>query len=161
MGADDRSPAGVRFAQRRGDDAAALKRTVGQQAAALLVPSRLAVVTAERDAEVQVNPALPDTNRPWLLVNGRCPGLGEMAQVKQLAVGEALCQADGQVVAAHLSATQAPRWRGADFQGSLKDTATTVRTLSEDVLFDRPWHVLARGWRMRCAPICRRASCLA
>lgn len=108
-------------------------------AEALLVPSGLAAVTAERDSTVAVNADLGQGG-DWLLVNGRWAALDDaMAQrIAALPPGTALVQSNGDVLAARLDAPAAQRFVDANCDAANLD----VEPIESDVLLARPWHVL-------------------
>lgn len=76
---------------------------------------------------------------PLLLVNGRWTGCAGPAidVVRTLALGHAITQANGQLIAAHLSADDAQACIDAGFDPPANATAIDV-----DVLLARPWHIL-------------------
>ena len=104
----------------------------------LFVPHALADVTAARHVHVTVNPQTVD--EPCLLVNGRWPGADETERIAALPRGHALCQADGQVIAAHLDGTDVRAFVDGDY-AQLPAKVETQR-LAHDLLIDRPWHLL-------------------
>ncbi|MEX1017466.1 MAG: putative sugar nucleotidyl transferase [Phycisphaeraceae bacterium] len=135
---------------------ARIERVLGRPAAALRVSERLAAVCREREAgsgETDGDPtgnaggrdARPTVNGelaagPWLLVNGRWNAVLHGDLVGQLAVGRALVEADGDLVAVCLEAAQATALLAA---GDGRLPADVTRTeLPDRVLLGRPWHVL-------------------
>ena len=79
-----------------------------------------------------------------LLVNGRwCGGPQEdVSRVRNLALGRALKQADGQLIAAHGSLAQIQEVLDQGFSELPEDIS--AQWLQSDVLIERPWHVLDR-----------------
>ncbi|MEX0885928.1 MAG: putative sugar nucleotidyl transferase [Phycisphaeraceae bacterium] len=113
-----------------------IERCLGQPAAALYVPrSREALVREQHDGCAVNHAASPG---PWRLVSGRWPGHGEAERVAALAPGQALVQADGQLVAACVDA---------DRVADVLDTAgrgLELQRVDAPLLIERPWHVLDR-----------------
>lgn len=115
-----------------------IERSLGCPCRGLIVPGDLAGLTSEAYPDTPVNGVM-ERGR-WLLVNGRWPG-GEAAQmVRELPVGSALVQIDGQVLAAHLEDAAAKQLT-TDNQWQVPP-GTNVRQLDQRVLLDRPWHIL-------------------
>ncbi|MFW6060987.1 MAG: putative sugar nucleotidyl transferase [Phycisphaeraceae bacterium] len=114
-----------------------IERALGS-AERLIVPARLAEVTAERHSPIAVNTPLNAGH--WLLVNGRWPALADAPRLAALPADHALLQADGSIVAAHLPADVAQQLIEARFL----DLPAQVQTqrLETDALLARPWHLL-------------------
>ncbi|MCC7145734.1 MAG: hypothetical protein IT443_04755 [Phycisphaeraceae bacterium] len=102
----------------------------------LIAPRHLAPLLAER-CHVPVNKP-PAAN--CLVVNGRWLGLNHVPQVMDLAAGQALCQPDGQLVAAHLLLPQAKEFWASNARQVPQ--SLQISTLKQPVLIDRPWHIL-------------------
>jgi UDP-N-acetylglucosamine diphosphorylase/glucosamine-1-phosphate N-acetyltransferase len=114
-----------------------IERVLGRPASAFNVPDPLANVTAAHEPKTKVNQPLKEG--PWLLVNGRWPGLSQAEAVQSLPHGAALTTSDGQLLAAHLDAPQANAWlEGWKTSPPQEATARTV----EANLMTRPWHLL-------------------
>ena len=119
------------------------ERALGRAPAGLFVPPRLAPVTAERYSSPVNPPLVTDDPAPLLLVNGRWPAAGaaQVDAVRRLKAGEALLQADGQLIAACLLPAEAQAVVDAGFNpAALGHTA--VHRLEEKPLLQRPWHIL-------------------
>lgn len=113
--------------------------------AALCVPEPLADVTRQRYPQTPINPQADDwpDGASFLCVNGRYLGVAHREQVVALAPGNALVQADGQLVAIHLSAGQTSQWEALAAQSFTESPANfTVHRLADCVLIERPWHIL-------------------
>jgi len=114
-----------------------IERALQQTTDALLVPERLAQVTAERHRDTSVNPDFTqNSDAHWLLVSARwgAHNTDEASRLAALPPNTALLQNDGQLVAAHLPA------QSASFTNLPRDAAT--QTLEHNTLLTRPWHIL-------------------
>jgi len=116
-----------------------IENLIGRSAGALIVPDRLVGLVADRCSQTSVNPGLAEGG-PCLLVNGRWLGVRFSDQVRQLEQGQAVVQADGQVIAAHLALSEARKFLS-DGGMSLPDKTQTIR-VQHRALMDRPWHIL-------------------
>ena len=114
-----------------------IERTLGQAAEAVSVEEPLIPVQAARESDAAVNEPLPPGD--WLIVAGRWDGLTDAETVRGLAMGQALLDAAGALVAARLDAEVADTVlrRGTT---ALPDGLDA--TASESTLPTRPWHLL-------------------
>lgn len=153
-----------------------IETALAQMAAALHLDPLLAATRHETDA--RLNPsaafggpvtfhirALDDQWSPVevrdptaaLLVSGRWIGDGPtVARVRELAPGHALVDPSGDLVAAHLTATDAQRVIDSGFT-DLPDAAD-VQTLDEPALLSRPWHLLDQLPRLVTADLAHHAG---
>ena len=114
-----------------------IERVLGQSAAALQVPPRLAEMVAQGHRKKAINGQL--TGRDWLVVNGRWLATSLAQMVADLDPGHALVQPDGQVLAASLRGEQAQQFF--DHQGDLPPGVSAIG-LSENRLLQGPWSIL-------------------
>ena len=120
---------------------ARIERALGMPAVTVHVPKMLAGVQAAREPHVRVNAALTGEGdaADVLVVNGRWTGVTDVARVRGLRLGQALVQADGQLVAARLDATRADQLIA---DRLVPDPRLDIATLDRDILLARPWHIL-------------------
>lgn len=119
-----------------------IERSLGRAAEMLLVPSALREVVAERrTAQVMssVDAMPPGAVR---VVNGRWSAVHEAATAAALKPGEALAQADGQWVAAHLPAGREGATALRELLAGKMASSLRVTTSARRLMVDRPWHVL-------------------
>jgi len=134
-----------------------METTLGIMAADLLAPRHAEVESdawvnqpLRRDASVTFHvrrkggswgPVQQPGDAPVLLVNGRWSGAGEQIDaIRALQVGEAIVQADNQVVAAHLTVDDAQAFADGGYD-TLPDAAKSQRVDAIE-LIERPWDVL-------------------
>jgi UDP-N-acetylglucosamine diphosphorylase / glucose-1-phosphate thymidylyltransferase / UDP-N-acetylgalactosamine diphosphorylase / glucosamine-1-phosphate N-acetyltransferase / galactosamine-1-phosphate N-acetyltransferase len=111
----------------------------GRAAKTLVVPERMAAITAERAAGRLVN-RLGDGSGPVLAVSGRWLGLAGAADLARLSLGEALVQArDGELVGALLTRADAQK---AMESGDWRLPAAIHRIMDIDTVVKRPWDIL-------------------
>lgn len=139
--------------------------TLDQMAAMLVVPARLAQAQRARETDALVNVPFCELNRDRpvhlpdgrpgappervdevLLVNGRWLGFdtGRAAAsgaIRELTIGHAAVQSDGELVAARLRLDHAQRLVDTNF-ASLPPHVVR-HALDADVLLTRPWHIIA------------------
>lgn len=106
------------------------------KAAALWVDSEKLALLVATQSDVPVN-RMPEA-ATFLCINARWLALRETEMVRALATGQALAQADGAIVAAHLEASEARNL----LDGKHPADSVQTRRLAEDILIARPWHVL-------------------
>lgn len=116
-----------------------IEKVLNRPASCFFVPEPISGVVAERHPGVRVNDGMPG-GEACLLVNGRWAGVGLTNEVLGLSPGQAVVQADGQVIAACLSRDDVPDFIDSGFI-TLPDRTSTVR-LNRRALIERPWHVL-------------------
>lgn len=115
-----------------------IERAVGMKARSCMVPADLTALMADEQPVVTVYG--PVEAGDWLLVNGRWPGVAHAQQVRELPLGTALVQPDGQLVAAHLPHHQAQNMIQSRQWHAPADT--TTEQLPQRVLLERPWHIM-------------------
>ena len=109
-------------------------RALGLRAAALLVPTHLAALTAEQNAGTPVN-TMPGGGEV-LVVNGRW--VLPHASAAALAVGEAMvCGASGEMLAARVAAAEVAALAARGWKGD----GLRCRAVADAALLTRPWHV--------------------
>ena len=114
-----------------------IERSVGIAAAALVVPAAQAGLAQQQASPVTVYG--PPKRGQWLLVNGRWGGIAAEKQVRELPLGSALVQPDGQLIAAHIEHDQpASLFNDGDCQ---LPQETMLQEIAEPVLLERPWHI--------------------
>ena len=118
-----------------------IETALNQRAAGLYVAPRLVAVKRDDETDAWVNQA-PPAGSACLLVNSRWTGGPPLdpERVRNLKPRQALVQADGQLIAAHLPADDAARFVASGFSG-LPDAIEITRP-EHDVLISRPWHLL-------------------
>ncbi len=116
-----------------------IERALNKSTEAFWVPDRLVESVRQEHPESQVN-LDPTGDGQYLWVNGRWAGTRFDQQVNQLQLGQAVVQADGQVIAVHLKHQDAGEFIAGGFI-TLPDSTRTVR-VPDRALIDRPWHLL-------------------
>jgi len=115
-----------------------IERRLHRTVAAVHVPGPLAQVMRHRHPGVAVQ-GLPEGER-WLAINGRWLGVDGAEAVDALELGQALLDAKGALIAAHVNRNDAQALAAGGWH-DLPDPVAT-RTLEGVSLIERPWHVL-------------------
>lgn len=104
----------------------------------LAVPPALAAVTAARHPAARVNQPLPP-NGSWLVINGRCVAPAALKLARHLPLGKSLVQANGELLASHLTVAAVQTLLAKGFRDPFHDPK---QVFPERALAARPWHLL-------------------
>ncbi len=115
-----------------------IERRLHRAVAALYVAEPLVEVVRQRHRNLAVQ-VLPEDEH-WLLINGRWLGVDGAEAVGALRAGEALVDAKGTLIAAHVHRNDAQALAAGGWR-DLPDHITT-RIVEGVPLIERPWHVL-------------------